>query len=184
MVSALRLSIVISYINIPRFSAIACMARFPPSAPASPPTNPLVRSQYSVLIGLGLGSRLGVWGRGTVTTGLRVGVGIRIRVGFKDSVGVQSGQKFPLGAFGTHGLLRPAPLATDYWPEVRGGGGEGRGSPHTRVCGALSGGGGDGIPTRFSKGEGVRWGSWGSGNKAKQGPSGSLPAQRKDAVGP
>ena len=46
-------------------------------------------------------------------------------VGFKDSVGVQSGQIFPsaafgghgeLGAFGAHGLLRAAPLATNCWP--------------------------------------------------------------------
>ena len=62
-------------------------------------------------------------------------MGVRVRVGFKDSVGVQSGQKFPLGgfgahgesgAFGAHGLVRAAPLATNCWPEApRGGGGAG-----------------------------------------------------------
>ena len=54
----------------------------------------------------------------------------------KDSVGVQSGQNFPLGAFGAHGLLTAAPLATNCWPAApRGGGGAGgRGSwrPRTR----------------------------------------------------
>ena len=54
--------------------------------------------------------------------------GVRVRVGVKDGVGVQSGRKFPSGAFGArgasgafvaHGLLRPAPLATNWG---RGGG--------------------------------------------------------------
>ena len=78
---------------------------------------PPARSQYSVLIR----------GRGRVgvRTRLRVGVGARARVGFKDSVGLQSGQNFPSGAFGAHKLLRPAPLTTNCWPEApeRGGGG-------------------------------------------------------------
>ena len=51
-------------------------------------------------------------GRGRVRTGLRVGVGGMVRVGLKGSVGVQRGQNFPSGAFGVHGLLRLAPLAT------------------------------------------------------------------------
>ena len=69
-------------------------------------------------------------------------MGVRVRVGFKDSVGVQSGQKFPLGgfgahgasgAFGAHGLLRAAPLAINYWPEAPGGGGvRGSSRPRTR----------------------------------------------------
>ena len=60
-------------------------------------------------------------------------MGVRVSVGFRDSVGVPSGQIFPLGgfgahgvsgAFGAHGLLRAAPLATNCWPEApRGGGG-------------------------------------------------------------
>ena len=84
---------------------------------------PPARFQYSVLI-RGRGR-----GRGRGRTRLRVGVGIRPRVGFKDSVGVQSGQNFPLGAFGacgalgafgTHALLRPAP-----WQEAPLGGGGG-----------------------------------------------------------
>ena len=57
---------------------------------------------------------------------------VRDRVG--DSVGVQNGQNFPSGAegacgesgaFGAHGLLRPVPLATNYWPEAPYGGGVG-----------------------------------------------------------
>ena len=48
-------------------------------------------------------------------------------MGVKDSVAVQSGQTFPSGAFrargassaiGVHGPLRPAPSATDCWPEA------------------------------------------------------------------
>ena len=90
-----------------------------------------------ILIRAGTGVRAGVRGWGRVRTRLRVGVGIRVRVGFKDSVGVQNGQKLPsgafgareaLGAFGAHGLLRPAPLATNCWPEApwrRGRGGRG-----------------------------------------------------------
>ena len=31
-------------------------------------------------------------------------MGGRVRVGFRDSVGVQSGQNFPSGAFGAHGV--------------------------------------------------------------------------------
>ena len=54
---------------------------------------------------------------------LRAGVGVWVRVGFKDSVGVQSGQKFPSGAFGAHGLLRLVPLKTNCWPEAPEGGG-------------------------------------------------------------
>ena len=38
------------------------------------------------------------------------------------SAGVQSGQNFPLGGFGTHGLLRVAPLQTNCWPEAPQGG--------------------------------------------------------------
>ena len=62
-------------------------------------------------------------------------------VGFKDSAGVQSGQNFPLGgfgahaaagAFGAHGLLRAAPLATNCWPEAPRGGGRGSWRPRTR----------------------------------------------------
>ena len=89
---------------------------------------PPAQSQYSVLI------RARGRGRGRGRTRLRVGVGVRVRVGFKDSVGVQSGQTFPLGGFGAHGasgafsahgLLRAAPLATNCWPEApQGGGGE------------------------------------------------------------
>ena len=65
--------------------------------------------------------------RGRVRTMLRVGVGFRVKVGFKDSFGVQSGQKFPpgafgarvaSGAFGAHGLLRLAPFTTNCWPEA------------------------------------------------------------------
>ena len=65
---------------------------------------------------------------------MRVGVGGRVRVGFNDSVGVQSGQTFPSGAFGAHGasdafgahgLLRAAPLASNCWSEAPWGGGGG-----------------------------------------------------------
>ena len=72
-----------------------------------------------------------------------MGVGV-VKVGFKDSVGVQSGQKFPLGAFGAHaasgafdahGLLRVAPLATSCWPEAPSGGGGGRGGGVVGVLG-------------------------------------------------
>ena len=75
-------------------------------------------------LGLGLGVRVGL--------GLGVGAGIRVRVGFKDSVGVQSGQIFPSStfdahgasrAFGAHGCLGAAPLATNCWPEAPRGGG-------------------------------------------------------------
>ena len=68
---------------------------------------PPARSQYSVLI----------------RNRPRVGVGGRVGVGFKDSGGVQTGQNFPFrafgangasSAFGTHGLLRAAPLATNF----------------------------------------------------------------------
>ena len=60
-------------------------------------------------------------------TRLRVGVGVRVSVGFKDSVGAQSGQKFPLGALSAHGasgtfdahaLPRVAPLTTSCWPKA------------------------------------------------------------------
>ena len=79
-------------------------------------------------------------GRCRIRTRLRVGMGVRARVGFKDSVGVQSGQNFPSGAFGAqrvsdafgaHRPLRAAPLVNNCWPE---GGGGGRGSwrPRTR----------------------------------------------------
>ena len=60
-----------------------------------------------------------------------MGVGAEIRVGFRDSVGVQSGQKFPLGGWGAHGasgavgargLLRAVPLATNCWRETPRGG--------------------------------------------------------------
>ena len=44
-------------------------------------------------------------------TRLRVGFGVRVSAGFKDSVGVQSGQNFPLCAFGAHG----APGTHDPW---------------------------------------------------------------------
>ena len=37
-------------------------------------------------------------------------------------VGVQSGQNFPLGGFGAHGLLREASLATNCWLEAPQGG--------------------------------------------------------------
>ena len=55
-------------------------------------------------------------------------MGVRVKVGVKGSVGVHSGQKFPShafgarGALGAHGLLRPAPLATNRWPEAFWGG--------------------------------------------------------------
>ena len=35
---------------------------------------------------------------------------------------MQNGQKFPSGAFGAHGLLKAAPLATNCWPEAPKGG--------------------------------------------------------------
>ena len=63
-------------------------------------------------------------------------MGVRAKVGFKDGVGVQSGQNFPLGGFGAHGAsgtfgahgrLRATPLATNCWPEAPKGGGEGGG---------------------------------------------------------
>ena len=54
--------------------------------------------------------RVSARGRGWGRTRRRVGMGVGVRVGFEDSVGVQSGQKFPSGAFGAHGLLRPASL--------------------------------------------------------------------------
>ena len=53
--------------------------------------------------------------------------GVRVKVGVSVSVGVQSGQNFPLGTsgahgpldtFGTHGLLRLVPLATACWPKA------------------------------------------------------------------
>ena len=84
---------------------------------------PPSRSQYSILVRVGVRAR----GRCRVRARLRVGVGVRVRVGFKDSGGVQSGQNFPSGGFGAHGvsrafcahgLLRVAPLATDCWPEA------------------------------------------------------------------
>ena len=62
-------------------------------------------------------------------------MGVRVKVGFKDSVGVQIGQKFPEGTFGVHGAsgalgahgrLGATPLATNCWPKApRGGGGGG-----------------------------------------------------------
>ena len=57
----------------------------------------------------------------------RVGTGVRVKVEVKVRVGVQSGQHFPLGAFGAqgpsgtfgaHGLMRLVPLATNCWPEA------------------------------------------------------------------
>ena len=57
---------------------------------------PPAQSHYSILV-RGRGR-----GRCRVRPRLRVGVGDRVRVGFKDSVGVQSGQNFPLGGLGAH----------------------------------------------------------------------------------
>ena len=68
---------------------------------------------------------------GRARTRLRVGVSVRVRVGFMDSIRVQSGQKSLSGTFGArgasaafsaHGLPRPAPLATNCWPEAPCGG--------------------------------------------------------------
>ena len=92
--------------------------------------------------GVWKGRRRGVWegqlggggGRVRVRTRLRAGVGVWFRVGFRDSVGVQSGQKFPLGAFGAlgalgafsaHGLLSLVPLTTHCCLEAPWGGREG-----------------------------------------------------------
>ena len=50
-------------------------------------------------------------------------MGVSVRVGFNNSVGVQSAEKFPSGAFGTHGLQRLVPLTTSQRPLGLGGGG-------------------------------------------------------------
>ena len=98
---------------------------------------PPARSQNSILVR--------ARGTGRIRTWRRVGAGVRVRVGFKDSVGVQSGQNFPLGTFSAHGASRApgadgrlgaAPLATNCWLEApKGGGGGGRGSWHPRTRG-------------------------------------------------
>ena len=75
-------------LNMHPYSALEVM--FPP---------PPARSQYSVLI--------------------RVGVGVRVMVGLKDSVGVHSGQKFPWGAFCGRGLFKLVPFY--YWLDNPGG---------------------------------------------------------------
>ena len=92
---------------------------------------PRPRSQHSILVRVRISARgrcrVRARGRGRVRTRLKVGVGVRVRVGFKDSVGVQNGQKFSSGAFGArevldafnaYGLLRPAPLTTNCQPKA------------------------------------------------------------------
>ena len=152
---------------------------------------PPAGSQYSILVRVRARVRARVrlkasgGGRGRVRTRLRVGVGVRVRVGFKDSVGVQSGQIFPLDGFGAHGASSAfgahepqtaAPLATNCWPAPRrGGGGRAGGGGGAGVVGVLGPAESPppGAPNRTRKKPKPYWGGGGIKNGSNGGGGGN-----------